>query len=154
MGRNNASDYYYFNDKFFYTTMKELQSNSLIYAATYDGKIIAASIILFSDKFVHYHLAGSDIKYQSLRPNNLLIYEAAKWGAREGKKVLHLGGGFCGDGDNLFRFKKSFSNKTPLSFHIGKKVFNEALYKKLIDLRAANDNNFDINTTYFPKYRG
>lgn len=154
MKRDNANQYYFFNDNFFFSTVEKLKDNSVIFAAVYEKKIIASSIILFSKDLIHYHLGGSDEDYLNLRPNNLLLYEVARWGCIEGKKIFHLGGGVNGDGDNLFRFKRSFSKTNSLNFYLGKNIHNENVYEKLVKFRIDNDRSFDINTNYFPKYRG
>lgn len=151
MRRDKASDYFHFDSRFFHTTMDALGKHAVIFAAALDSKIIAACIVLHTERAAHYHFAGSDMEYQGFRPNNLLIYEIARWGCREGKQILHLGGGLKGDEDNLYRFKKSFSKEIPLSFHIGKKIYDQAAYEKLTAIRAAEETY--SGTGFFPLYR-
>jgi lipid II:glycine glycyltransferase (peptidoglycan interpeptide bridge formation enzyme) len=154
MDRNNASSYYYFNDRFFDETLEDLRDNSLIFAAKLDGRIIAANIVIFSGEIAHFHFGASDSGFLNLRPNNLLIYEIALWASRNGKKLFHLGGGAIGNDDNLFKFKKTFSKTNRLQFYIGKKVYNEPVYDELVKIRIQNDSGFNPDTNYFPKYRG
>lgn len=50
--------------------------------------------------------------------------------------------------DNLFKFKKSFYRNDDLTrFSIGKKIFMEEQYEKLVKIHGETDSNF------FPKYR-
>jgi len=154
MDRDNASSYYYFNESFFETTMEGLKNNSLIFAADYEDRIVAAAIVIFGDGFAHFHFGASDRSYSNLRPNNLLMYEIAIWAQRQGKKMFHLGGGAAGSDDSLFRFKKTFSKTNRLPFFIGRKVYNEAAYSALVKLRIENDKGFNSASTFFPKYRG
>jgi hypothetical protein len=153
MIRDNASQYYFFNKSFFNTTLEQLSENSFIAAAKYNNEIISTSIILFNDKYIHYHFGGSDKKYMNLAPNNLLFYEVAKWGCRTGRQYFHLGGGYKGDEDPLFRFKKSFSRGTPLSFYIGKKVYNYDLYNSLVLKKLESGTVENSNEHFFPAYR-
>lgn len=153
MDRDNALNYYYFNENFFHTTIKELKDNSLVFAAFHENKVIAASVVIFSKEIANCHLLASNMNYQNLRPVNLLLFEVARWGCRANKKILHLGGGVSGDEDNLFRFKKTFTKTNRLSFYIGRKIYNEDIYYRLVQKRVDNDRNFDVNTDYFPKYR-
>ncbi len=154
MERDHAFSYYYFNKDFFNTTMEDLQDNSLIFAASYDEKVIASALVIFSDEHAHIHFAASDCEYACMRSNNVLFYEIALWACCQGKKNLHIGGGVCGEEDNLFRFKKTFSKTNRLPFFIGKRIYDEAVYNELVQMRAENDSEFDPNTKYFPKYRG
>jgi hypothetical protein len=154
MERDNASSYYYFNDKFFDTTMGDLKDNSIIFTANYEGGAIASGLVIFSDKYAHIHFAASDSNFSYMRANNLLFYEIALWACRQGKKILHIGGGAVSDEDELFRFKKTFSKTNRLSFFIGRKVYDEAAYDELVKMRAANDSSFGMDTKYYPKYRG
>lgn len=154
MTRDNANSYYYFNDKFFETTLQDLKDNSLIFAACSEDRVVAAALVIFSDEFAHIHFAASDSQFSYMRPNNLLFYEIALWASRQGKKILHIGGGATGDEDDLLRFKKTFSKANRLSFCIGRKVYDQEAYDELIRIRSESDASFDPGTKYYPKYRG
>ncbi|WP_339316200.1 GNAT family N-acetyltransferase [Oceanobacillus sp. FSL W7-1304] len=153
MDKDNASDYYYFKDDFYKSVLNDLRYNSLIFYALYNGKVIAMSIIMFSNKQMHYHLSASDKKFQHLAPTNLLLYEAACWGCENGYKTFHLGGGLGSKEDSLYSFKKAFNKNSNTSFSIGRKIFNEEDYNKLVKIRSV-DTNFNRNTSFFPLYRG
>jgi hypothetical protein len=154
MDRDNATEYYYFNENFFEVTVEQLNKNMMIFAAVYDEKIIATSIILFYKNYMHYHFSGSDNEFLRLSPNNLLLYEAAKWGSQNGYSKFHLGGGYLTKDDSLYKFKRSFSKKDSLKFYIGKKIYNQNIYNKLLKIRIKSDINFNKNTQFFPEYRG
>ena len=93
MEQNNARESYYFQDDFYVSLLEDLNSNSRIFYAVYEQKIIAMAIILHCNKQLHYHLAGSLKAYQHLGPNNLLLYEVACWGNEHGYTTFHLGSG-------------------------------------------------------------
>ncbi|MHC1724280.1 MAG: lipid II:glycine glycyltransferase FemX [Aminipila sp.] len=153
MDRDHAAEYYYFAEGFYNSIMEDLKGNSTIFYAVYEDKVIAASIILFSGERMHYHLSASNADYRSLAPTNLLLYEAACWGSDNGYKSFHLGGGLGSKEDNLFRFKKAFNKQKNTQFWIGRKIFNDTLYRALLEIRK-QESNFDENTGFFPKYRG
>lgn len=152
MDNQNARDYYYFKYEFFDSILNELKYNSLIFYAMYDKKIIAMSLILFSNKQMHYHLSASDKKYRNLAPTNLLLYEAACWGSENGYSTFHLGGGLGSAEDSLYKFKKSFNRNSSTSFSIGKKIFNNDIYEKLVEIRKKKE-SINENLTFFPIYR-
>lgn len=148
MDKDHASEYYYFNKEFFYSIIKNLKGNFKVFSVIYENKVIASAIILYNDEFVHYHLSGSKKEYLKFSPNNLLVYEVAKWGVKNNKKLFHLGGGYAGDNDSLFRFKKSFSKSNEFDFWIGKRIYNKHIYDYLVYIGQCN-----IESNFFPKYR-
>lgn len=152
MDKDNAEDYYYFDKDFYDSILSDLKNNSLMFYAMYENKIIAMSIILFSNEQMHYHLSASESEYMKFAPTNLLLYEAACWGAENGYKSFHLGGGLGSKEDSLFSFKKAFNKNSDTYFSIGRKVFYEKKYDELVEIRKENG-YFDENTLYFPIYR-
>ncbi len=152
MDKHNANNKYYFSSGFYKSILEDLRYNSIMFYAEFQGKIIAMDLIIFANKQMHYHLAASDEQYQELAPQNLLIYEAACWGSANGYKILHLGGGFGGGEDSLFRFKRTFNKNTTNRFVIGRKVFKEEEYAKLVSIRETKG-EISKDCTYFPKYR-
>lgn len=152
MDKDNATDYYYFDQEFYNSILTELRFNTLIFYSVYEGKIIAMSIIMFANGKMHYHLSASNRDYQRFAPTNLLLYEAASWGSENGFETFHLGGGLGGKEDNLYKFKKSFNKDSNTNFAVGRKIFNSSQYAKLISIRE-EDESFDGNSNYFPLYR-
>ena len=153
MDRDNADEYYYFQEDFYKAIFDRLKGNFQVFYATLDGQIIAASIILYANKQVHYHLSGSLIEYRHLAPTNLLLYQVALWGCENGFKTLHLGGGLGSGNDNLYKFKAAFNRNSGLQFSIGKQIFSQELYDKLVNLRLQQNPNFNLESKYFPLYR-
>lgn len=149
MDKDNADEYYYFSEKFYESVLNDLPQNAQIFYAVYENKVIAASIMLAANGRMNYHLSGSVREHSSLAATNLLLYEAALWGAANGCKTLYLGGGVGSGEDSLFKFKKAFYRKDDLNrFYIGKKIFDQEKYDELVNRREP------IETGYFPKYRG
>ena len=145
-GRDPVEDFY----KVIYDYLK---GNFKVFYATLEDKIVAASLILYANKQVHYHLSGSLSKYRNLAPTNLLLYQVALWGQEHGFKTLHLGGGLGSGNDNLYKFKAAFNRNSGLQFSIGKHIFNQELYDKLVNLRLQKDPNFNVESKFFPLYR-
>lgn len=154
MDKNNAEAYYYFSKEFFYNTKELLKDQLYIFNALFENRVIASMLIMKYGDFVHYHLGGSDSQYIQLAPNNLLFYKIALWGHEQGCKYLHLGGGYRGNSDSLFIFKKTFSKDGIANFYIGKKVHNPEIYKELVSIREGqNKNRKEENLGFFPLYR-
>jgi len=150
MDKDEADAYYYFGEEFYESVLNDLPHNAQVFYAVLDEKIIAASIMIFANGRMNYHLSGSIREYSNLAPTNLLLYEAALWGSANGYKSLYLGGGVGSGEDSLFKFKKAFYRGDELnSFWIGKKMFNNEEYEKLVSLR----DNIE-REGFFPKYRG
>lgn len=150
MDKDQADDYYYFSETFYQSILNDLpQEAQVFYAQIEDGTIIAASIMLAANGYLNYHLSGSLKEYQHLAPSNLLLYEAALWGCANGCKTLHLGGGVGSREDSLYQFKKAFYRGEPTRFGIGRKIFNQEVYDKLLSMRTSMPEG-----KYFPEYRG
>lgn len=153
MDKDNADEYYYFNEEFYNSIHEDLDGNYEMFYATLNGQIVAMSIMLFANKQMHYHLSGSMMEYRNLAPSNLLLYKAALWGCEQGYKTLHLGGGVGSGEDNLYKFKAAFNRNSDFQFSIGKMIFDSDIYKELIEMRANSDSEFNPQSNYFPLYR-
>lgn len=149
MKKDNADEYYYFDDSFYESIMNDLQDESDIFYAMHNDSMIAATIILKCNQRLTYHFSGVLTEYRNLQGTNLMLFEIAKWGSLNGYKTFHLGGGVGSKEDDLFIFKKSFNKKDSWQYSIGKKIFNQEIYDKLVSLRI--DSEFREN--YFPLYR-
>lgn len=148
MDSDNATPYYYFAEAFYDSICNDLPEEAQVFWAEYDGRIIAASIMLSTNGYMNYHLSGSLREYQHLAPNNLLLYKAALWGCCNGYRSLHLGGGVGSKEDSLFKFKSSFNRNDQMQFAIGKKVFLSDTYQELTDMKHSGDAG-----GFFPAYR-
>lgn len=154
MDKDCADSYYYFDRTFYESILEDLKQNAMWFYATIDGQIAAISIFMFVNGKMHYHLSASRREYQKLAPTNLLLYEAAVWAANHGYTTLHMGGGVGSGHDSLYKFKKAFNRGEDAEFCIGKAIFDQEMYRKLVDTRKDKDQVFNEETEYFPKYRG
>lgn len=153
MDGDQADDYYYFKKDFYDSILDHLDQNSEIFYAVKDEKIVSASIILFANKQIHYHLSGSDYEYRNISPSNLLLYEVACWGVDHGYETFHLGGGLGSSEDSLFRFKQSFNKNSKNQFSVGFDIIDHEIYQKLVSFRKEGDPSFDSSSKFFPLYR-
>ena len=148
MKRNGATQGYILPFSFFYSAVHLLKGHIELFTAEYEGAIIAGALILHYGDFVHYFLGGSDTRYLSLCPNNLILDTAIRWAKEEGYKIFNLGGGLGGSDDKLLSFKRSFSHKTK-PFNVYCKVNNQEVYDNLCRQRGIDPES----NGYFPAYR-
>lgn len=153
MQRNQAEGYYYFNQEYFEYLQREFPDNIIYFYAVYGQEIISAAMFFYNEHFMHYHLSGTLWEYRRLASVNLLIYEAALWGSRQGIQKLHLGGGMDKD-DSLYGFKKQFNRNGILPFTIGRSIFNHDMFQELVKKRAKADAAFDAQRPFLIQYRG
>lgn len=73
--------------------------------AEYEGKTIAAIILLASGNTLHYAYGASDERYLNLAPNNLLFWQAITWGCTQGYTSFDLGR-TAADNEGLMEFKR------------------------------------------------
>ena len=131
MSRLSADSFYFFDNDYFEKIKANFRGASFLGTVRFEGKLICAAIFLYSEKYGHYHLEGSDRNYSNLGANNFLLWKTACEMCKLGIHEFHLGGGTNSSLDNpLFKFKKSFS-KNEKQFFIGKQIFDLNQYNKI-----------------------
>ena len=150
MDRNNAMDYYYFNDSFFKKINSTMINNINYYYSQREDKIISTELVLYSSDFAHSYLGGTLSEFFQYRPNNLLKHEIILDCKNRGIKYFILGGGYSAN-DGLFNYKLTFNPMGIRSFYIGKKIHNSSIYKNLIKEIFKEEEMENVN--YFPLYR-
>ena len=150
MNKNNASSNYFFKKDFFENLFK-LKNKVKLFNIKFDNRIISSSIILLGDKWLHYHLSANTQEGYKVAANNFLLYQVAKWGYQNGFKKFHLGGGFGGNESSLFKFKHSMNKNGIANFYVGRKIYMEDIYDRLVELRRFDDE--ELRSSFFPLYR-
>jgi Acetyltransferase (GNAT) domain len=74
-----------------------------------EARPVAAAVFFIYGKRAVYKFAASDLSFQSLRPNNLVMWEGIKSLMQRGAGTLHLGGTSM-EGEGLRRFKLSWGS--------------------------------------------
>lgn len=149
MDRNNAIDYYYFDDEYFNNILNNFSDNLVLVEAIFEEKTIACGLYFVYNKMIHIHLSGTLSEYLYLSPAYILRYAITLWGKENGYKLIHHGGGRSNlFDDSLYKFKKSFAQNTEFNFYIGKRIWNESIFNLLCEYK-----NVDKNIDFFPPYR-
>ncbi len=101
--------------KFFDCIHREfiLPGNGSMFAAQKGSRTIAAAIFLTSRDKILYKFAASDARFQELRANNLLLWEAIRFYASQGAQTLHFGRTDLSD-RGLRRFKLGWGSREEL----------------------------------------
>ncbi|MFH1820674.1 MAG: GNAT family N-acetyltransferase [Candidatus Nealsonbacteria bacterium] len=87
-----------------------LQSDkSEIVLAEYKNKIVAGSVFLFYDKFIHYFINASDYNYRNLGANYLIIWRQIERFCQKDYKVFDFGG--TRKNSSLEIFKRGWGGK-------------------------------------------
>src|SRR5581483_7530437 len=63
----------------------------IVVLASYQGRLIAAAVHFHMGRQAIYKYGASDKSFQHLRGNNLVMWEAIKWHARNGSAHLDMG---------------------------------------------------------------
>jgi len=137
MKRIKANSYFYFEQ----SALKSLLAFGKIFSIKYDDKIISSIFILEDIDIIYYFLGGTHAKYIHLGFNSLLFKLVANYYTRS-KKMFFLSGGKNG----LYTYKQEFSSLTK-PYYIGKKIYNELIYKQLT-IESSR-----VNNDFFPQYR-
>lgn len=154
MNKNKAEGYYYFSREYFKNMRTLLGERAIIFKTTYKEKIVSAILVLAGEDGIHGHLHATDPEYYRKSPNNILIYTVALWGLKNGYKSFHLGGGYGGSEDALYKFKSAFNKNGALKFYIGKKIHDFKVYDNLIKLHEEKRPEIKgEKMDFFPLYR-
>lgn len=154
MDRNQAADYYYFDDAYFEKCVEYFGDDLVTVEASYDdpekGKtLIAMNLCFVSGDYLHIHLSGTLQEYLYLSPAYILRYGLILWAKENGIRYIHHGGGrSSSEEDPLYLFKKQFGVHTSFDFYIGKRICNRKRYEELCEMLGK-----PIETDYFPAYR-
>jgi hypothetical protein len=94
---------------FFLNIYEHILSNKMgvVAVAKYRHTPIAAAVFFHLGAKAIYKYGASDMAFQHLRGNNLMMWEAAKWYARQGRSALHFGKTSIMN-EGLRRFKLGF----------------------------------------------
>jgi len=154
MEKRNARDEYRFSKEYFLTLFKELGDGVKLFIAEYNYIPIVGSLLLLKGDIAYDYLRGSDDRFQSLRANNLMVYELLKWCKIHNYKFFVMGGGYK-ENDSIFQFKSSFSSTTA-PFYNYIKIHNKETYEEFFNAfkKYAEANKLHADEHYFPIYRG
>lgn len=148
MDRNEASDFYYFDDQYF-TDLIDLLGDYIVNINIYcDGACISSGLYFTYQNYMHAHLSGTHKDYLRDNAAYILKYLSVNWGKEHGYHYIHYGGGTTNDPkDSLLTFKKRFTKETIFDFHVAKNIYNQEVYNMLTATFNASD------STFFPAYR-
>lgn len=156
MDNCGASAAYYFDEEYFarLAVMPPGEGSCRIYEAIYEGKVIAAQLVMRHGRYAHYHLSARDPAYASLASGNLLLDYSIGQAAAAGAELMHLGGGRTASADDsLMRFKSGFSPRRG-RFSIGVKAHDPEFYRRLCDVWTERYPELaDSSRHLFLKYR-
>ena len=152
MAQVNASQYYFFDDGYFFNLLENLQDRIVLITAYLEDEAIASSIytICKESGIMQFHLGGTLNAHTNLQPSKLITHVARDWGRENRYKLLHLGGGVGANLDSLYEYKKGFSSQE-LVFKTYRLIINPVKYAALVaDIWFSES---DLDSNFFPLYR-
>ncbi len=150
MERALAEKEFLFSKQFF-ETINQMKENYIYFHVKSGEKIISSELVIYGANNCYSYLGGTNSAYFELRPNDFLKYEIIKWASEKGLKKFVLGGGYGSD-DGIFQYKACLAPHGIVDFYIGRRIFDENNYSKLVEIRAV-ENPECIDSSFFPKYR-
>lgn len=100
---------YRFFENIFYNIIAK--KHGIIVMAYYNGSVVSAAVFFHFGKKVIYKYGASDYRYQHLRGNNIVMWEAIKWYCRNGYQSFCFGRTSPGN-KGLLQFKSGWGAKT------------------------------------------
>lgn len=111
-----------------------------LFVARFDGRAVAASVVLSYKDRVYNWYQGSALSYRRYRPNDVLVWQTMMWAKDHGYKVFDfLGAGTPGEEDGVRDFKSGYGAQlvefglyklvnSPIRYMIAQKGFG--LYRR------------------------
>jgi hypothetical protein len=149
LSRNEAREFYYFNEEFFVALCDMLAGQFHFFYAIVAGSIVSCELVLHHGKYCHSFLGGTYKEALHLCANQLLKREILSFCRQLGCEYFLLGGGQAPN-DGVFNFKKAFAPKGVRPSYIGGTCWDSTTYEKLkMELPA---NGFEIALNRFQFY--
>jgi lipid II:glycine glycyltransferase (peptidoglycan interpeptide bridge formation enzyme) len=153
MKRVSAGENYFFNQAYFDDLRMALDTHlHLVTVLSPEGSLAAAGLFVETGEIVQYHLGGTVSQYLNVAPSKLMFDFVRQWAKENAFCFLHLGGGLGGQQDDLFHFKRGFSNLTA-NFYTYRMIFDEDQYRFLTELWQQKCSEAAEETGFFPIYR-
>lgn len=136
----------YFFDLLYFSELKRRLNGGVFLLSAQDGKQYVGGALLFGYcNILQYHLVACHDEWRDRGLPKAMVHRAAEWGAKNGYRAFHLGGGLGGSNDSLAFFKRGF-NPVSYVYRVYRLVMDELFYRAILnDIAAAGD--------YFPAYR-
>lgn len=144
----HTNNYYNFSEEDIAQYFKLLNGRCFLINAVVHEEIITSVLVAYGKEVMHYLYLGNNPDFLAYQGNSLLTYEASLIGQKLGLKVFDMGGGV--PGGSIEGFKRNFiSDDGVWEYFAVKKIWNEDIYQKLLDMRTEIKNE-----RMFPLYRG
>lgn len=124
---NKRQGFYSHTPKYHRLMWKHLKGNiANLLTANYKNEIISAWILFNNEEFLYYPYGASTDKYKEVMANNLMMWEAIKFGKKLGLKTFDLWG--REEGKGFTRFKEGYNPKVVEFIGSWDLVLNKPLY--------------------------
>jgi lipid II:glycine glycyltransferase (peptidoglycan interpeptide bridge formation enzyme) len=120
--------FYAHTEKYHRTMFETLRTAGIAHllTASYKGEIITTWILFAWKDFLYYPYGASTEKYKNVMANNLMMWEAIKFGKRNGLKTFDLWG--REEGKGFTKFKEGYNPKVIEFLGTWDLVINKPLY--------------------------
>lgn len=107
---NKRQGFYSHTPKYHRLMWKHLKGNiANLLTASYKGEVITTWILFSHDSFLYYPYGASTDKYKEVMANNLMMWEAIKFGKKQGLTTFDLWG--REEGKGFTKFKEGYNPK-------------------------------------------
>jgi lipid II:glycine glycyltransferase (peptidoglycan interpeptide bridge formation enzyme) len=137
-----------FDARHFRDLREALGGSQVLFGVRREGELVAGAVFLRGADLAHFHVMAADRRVATLRPANLLFFEALQWARGLGVNAVDLGGGYRGD-DEPLRFKSGIAPLRAPRFE-GHVIHLPQTYLQASRRRDAQGKIIDCD--YFPAY--
>lgn len=149
MHRVRARADYFFPPDYLAALWARLHDRLVVAAVRFEGQIVCAGLFSRTEAILQYLFGGTRTDALDRHPSKLMFDDVRHWGAEQGLREFHLGGGLGGREDDLFHFKAGFSDRRFL-YQTWRCVVDERAYRQLLGLGQEDQLQLD---GFFPAYK-
>lgn len=132
MKNANADSFYYFTKDLIKSLYFDLGDKIMLVKVEKEGVVYGYSLFFLSGEIATYYLSARNINFVKIPATNYLLSKTAELLKYKNINLINFGGGLTNESDDyLFKFKSNFS-KTKQPFFIGKRIYNNEIYQKIV----------------------
>ena len=155
MQNANADSFYYFTKDLMKSLYNDLGEKIILVKVEKDDVVFSYSLFFLSGGIATYYLSARNINFAKIPATNYLLSKTAEFLKNKNISLLNFGGGLTNSPDDyLFKFKSNFS-KTKQPFFIGKRIYNDEIYEKIVKewILVHGEDDYDSRKQILQFYR-
>ncbi len=146
MNNSGANSFYYFKKQIILDLYENLGDKIILVKVEKENIVYSYSLFFLSGEIGTYYLSARNLDFGKIPATNYLLSKTIELLKSKNINVINFGGGLTNDlNDHLYKFKSNFSKQNK-DFFIGKRIFNDKIYKEIVEDWISNYGSDDYES--------